>query len=159
MVIMILWFNRQQPAQIETALKPDIRPRQLTSLLGVEEMPSFSRDGRYMAFMADAPGQAPGIFRLDLQQMSKAAVRLTPEHQYATAPAWSPDQQQLAYLAVQQNDCQVRVLDLTSDQTATLANCFHQHLQNTLSWSASTNMLAFAAVNELGGVNLSLIHI
>lgn len=153
-VIMILWFNRQQPAQIETALKPDIRPRQLTSLLGVEEMPSFSRDGRYMAFMADAPGQAPGIFRLDLQQMSKAAVRLTPEHQYATAPAWSPDQQQLAYLAVQQNDCQVRVLDLTSDQTATLANCFHQHLQNTLSWSASTNMLAFAAVNELGGVNI-----
>ncbi|CAI3790754.1 winged helix-turn-helix domain-containing protein [Rheinheimera sp. MM224] len=153
-VIVILWFNRQQPAQIETALKPDIRPRQLTSMLGVEEMPSFSRDGRYMAFMADISGQAPGIFRLDLQQMNKAAEPLTPENQYATAPSWSPDQQQLAYLAVEGNDCQVQLLDLNSKQTETLANCFHQNLQNTLSWSASSNMLAFAAVNELGGVSI-----
>lgn len=154
LVILILWLNRQAPAQSDRVLKPDIRPRQLTSLLGVEEMPSFSRDGRYMAFMADAPGLAPGIFRLDLQQMSKAAERLTPENQYATAPAWSPNQQQLAYLAIQGNDCQVQLLDLTSKQTETLTNCFHQHLQNTLSWSASNNMLAFAAVNELGGVNI-----
>lgn len=154
LAVGILWLNRQAPAQMDRVLKPDIRPRQLTSMLGVEEMPSFSRDGRYMAFMADAPGQAPGIFRLDLQYMSKAAERLTPEHQYATAPAWSPNQQQLAYLAIQGNDCQVQLLDLKSKQSETLANCFHQHLQNTLSWSASNNMLAFAAVNELGGVNI-----
>ena len=154
LAVGILWLNRQAPAQIDTVLKPDIRPRQLTSLLGVEEMPSFSRDGRYMAFMADVPGNAPGIFRLDLQQMSKAAERLTPEHQYATAPAWSPNQQQLAYLAIQGNDCQVQLLDLQFQKAETLANCFHQHLQNTLSWSASNNMLAFAAVNELGGVNI-----
>lgn len=154
LVIVILWFNRQQPHQLDIALKPDIRPRQLTSMLGVEEMPSFSRDGRYMAFVADAPGQAPSIFRLDLQHMGKTAERLTAENQYATAPAWSPDQQRLAYLAIEGNDCQVQLLDLKTNQSETLANCFHQYLQNTLSWSASSNMLAFAAVNELGGVNI-----
>lgn len=154
LLILMLWLNRQNQPEVDSGLKPDIRPRQLTSMLGVEEMPSFSRDGRYMAFMADAPGQAPGIFRLDLDKSAQQAERLTAEHLYATAPAWSPDQQQLAYLAVQGNDCQVQVLNLVSKQTETLANCFHQHLQNTLSWSVSSNVLAFAAVNELGGVNI-----
>ncbi len=154
LLMLSLWLNRQHQPEAVSGLKPDIRSRQLTSMLGVEEMPGFSRDGRYMAFMADSPGQAPGIFRLDLESPAQQAERLTADNLYATAPAWSPDQQQLAYLAVQGNDCQVQVLNLVSKQTETLANCFHQHLQNTLSWSVSSNVLAFAAVNELGGVNI-----
>lgn len=148
------WQVQPRPAVSAPVLKPDIRPRQLTAAVGVEELPAFSKDGRYMAFMADVPGQAPAIYRLDLQQPQQSAERLTPPAQYATSPAWSPDQQQLAYLAVDGRECRLMLLDLRSRHSEPLSGCVHQYLQNTLSWSAHTNMLAFASANELGGVNI-----
>lgn len=152
--LLLLWLSNKHLPVSEVKLKTDMRPKQLTSLLGVEEMPSFSKDGRYIAFMNDATGQAPGIFLMDLHSQSGHAKRLTPNSEYSTAPVWSPDQKQLAYLSIQGNKCRLKILDIASSQSKGITNCYHKPLQNTLSWSAKSNILAFAIPNELGGVSI-----
>jgi Tol biopolymer transport system component len=71
----------------------------LTSYVGVQQAPSLSPDGNQFAFAWD--GDVPkGPSHIYISLIGKGTpLRLTPENQSASNPAWSPDGQSIAYLA------------------------------------------------------------
>lgn len=78
------------------------QPEQLTDGDWDDGSPSFSPDGRRIAFTSDRTAErwswpANDIWVLDLP--SKGLTRLTDETVFAGPPAWSPDGRQLAFVA------------------------------------------------------------
>ncbi|MCB2225498.1 MAG: Tol-Pal system beta propeller repeat protein TolB [Desulfarculaceae bacterium] len=70
--------------------------KRLTDGWGIEVAPSFSPDGRRMAYVSDRGGN-PQIYVLDLDTGTNR--RITFGHKYAASPAWSPRGDRIAYQA------------------------------------------------------------
>ncbi len=70
--------------------------KQLTSGWGIEVGPSFSPDGKKMAYVSDRGGN-PQIYVLELA--TGRLRRLTFGHKYCASPAWSPRGDRIAYQA------------------------------------------------------------
>jgi len=66
----------------------------LTDGWGIDVAPSFSPDGRQMAFCSDRAGQ-PQIYIRDVD--GGAVRRITYGHKYAAAPSWSPRGDRIAF--------------------------------------------------------------
>ncbi|MCF8035148.1 MAG: Tol-Pal system beta propeller repeat protein TolB [Desulfarculaceae bacterium] len=70
--------------------------KRLTTGWGIEVGPSFSPDGKRMAYVSDRGGN-PQIYILDLD--TGANRRITFGHKYAANPSWSPRGDRIAYQA------------------------------------------------------------
>ncbi len=70
--------------------------KRLTDGWGIEVGPSFSPDGKRMAYVSDRGGN-PQIYVLDLSTGTNR--RITFGHKYAASPAWSPRGDRIAYQA------------------------------------------------------------
>ena len=70
--------------------------KRLTDGWGIEVGPTFSPDGKRMAYVSDRGGN-PQIYVLDLD--TGANRRITFGHKYAASPAWSPRGDRIAYQA------------------------------------------------------------
>lgn len=70
--------------------------KRLTDGWGIEVAPSFSPDGKRMAYVSDRGGN-PQIYVLDLA--SGTNRRITFGHKYCAAPCWSPRGDRIAYQA------------------------------------------------------------
>jgi len=62
--------------------------------------PTFSPDGRYILY-SDSVGETLEIFSFDLE--NDHSTRLTHLGQFATSPAWSPDQQWISFRLTDEN--------------------------------------------------------
>ncbi len=76
-----------------------LRASVLTSFVGTQFAPSLSPDGNQFAFAWD--GDVPkGPTHLYISLVGKGTpLRLSPENENASSPAWSPDGQSIAYLS------------------------------------------------------------
>jgi Tol biopolymer transport system component/tRNA A-37 threonylcarbamoyl transferase component Bud32 len=75
-----------------------VAPRvvQFTSLPGLEDSPTWSPDGRSLAYVSDAAGQLD----IYVQQIAGGrAIRLTDSDADDAQPAWSPDGTQIAFVS------------------------------------------------------------
>lgn len=70
--------------------------KRLTDGWGIEVAPSFSPDGKRMAYVSDRGGN-PQIYVLDL--VSGTNRRITFGHKYCASPCWSPRGDRIAYQA------------------------------------------------------------
>lgn len=70
--------------------------KRLTDGWGIEVAPSFSPDGKRMAYVSDRGGN-PQIYVLDLANGTNR--RITFGHKYCAAPCWSPRGDRIAYQA------------------------------------------------------------
>jgi Tol biopolymer transport system component len=68
-----------------------------TTVTTVDESPSWSPDGREIAF-ASARGDA-AVYSIYVRRLGTGSVRRVTSHGDAESPLWSPDGRQLAYLA------------------------------------------------------------
>jgi TolB protein len=90
--------------------------QRLTNSTGIDTEPTFSADGKWIAFTSDRGG-SPQIYRMPAT--GGEAQRLTFAGTYAVSPDWSPDGKTITYLA-RDNGFHVAVLDLGSGQTMVL---------------------------------------
>jgi eukaryotic-like serine/threonine-protein kinase len=94
LVVLAVWFVPQ--LRKEASVLAPARIMQLTTLPGLEYSPTWSPDGRSIAYVSDAAGN------LDIyvqQTGSGQAIRVTDSAADDVQPAWSPDGRRIAFVS------------------------------------------------------------
>ncbi|WOH37905.1 winged helix-turn-helix domain-containing protein [Thalassotalea fonticola] len=120
--------------------------QRITSLEGIEEHPSVSPDGHYMAFLWRAHLKKNQIYIKDLTDDDAPLRLISKVANDQSSPSWSPDGQNIAYLNVdEQGQCSVHVLELITfiDKEIT-KNCVKSGYLNNLDWSKDGSKIAFS---------------
>jgi Tol biopolymer transport system component len=94
MTAAVLWTVIVWKPQITAPIV--YRPIPLTSERGLAAQPSFSPDGRQIAYVWSPPGGHPSIYVKTIG--FESSVRLTAGQQAEGSPAWSPDGRFVAFL-------------------------------------------------------------
>lgn len=145
-VLVTVWLLRGRKSQA-----PHITP--LTTLAGFEGDPSFSPDGRQLAF--DHADESATQWDIYVQALGdEKAVRLTAPPGSSRCPAWAPDGRSIAY--TRQWESRPGVLAAGLALMSPLGGS-HQDLAPvaprascTISWSPDSRLVAFADLPESG---------
>lgn len=150
--LLALWAFWPTPGQDDT--KPRFsRLVPATSTPGAEMQPSFSPDGQWLVYVRYAEGDSHGVIELkDLHSGQLTTLVAKPEPVSNSArleqPVWSPHGSHIAYLAHDENGCQVRLVRLQSSRTqvdddTVIGDCAAQTLIgfNTLRWADNGDSL------------------
>lgn len=127
-------------------LKPNIPDRQvsqipadksITTFEGIEEHPAISHDGKYLAFQWIRDSRKGQIYVKELQEHNAPLKLISMSDQEETSPAWSIDDDKLAYIRVSSDgNCEVRVRDILSNKDSLIdTGCFYAPYRNVLTWS------------------------
>ncbi|MFZ5586036.1 MAG: Tol-Pal system beta propeller repeat protein TolB [Thermodesulfobacteriota bacterium] len=112
----------------------------LTDGWGIDVAPSFSPDGRQMAFCSDRAGQ-PQIYIRDMD--SGTIRRITYGHKYAAAPAWSPRGDRIAFQVMTNGVFQVATIRPDGSDQQILTHGYGGGEEPT--WSPDGRLIAYAS--------------
>jgi Tol biopolymer transport system component/DNA-binding winged helix-turn-helix (wHTH) protein len=154
LIVAGLWYFRlsklsQSSQPMTTAYK--IVP--FTSLQGNEYTPSFSHDGKYLAYVwANESKQTDGIYVKQLE--AGRAIKITTQEGFFINPVWSPDGQFIAYsyLSPQGDDGGVYLVPALGGQERKIhaqAAYDYAFVAPGLSWSPDGKWLAFPYSSSL----------
>jgi len=137
-------------------------PLRVTNHPAADLEPTWSPDGRYLAFVSDRSG-APQIYMIDLYQGNESTnnkpIRLTNSGSYNTSPAWSPDGRYLAYVRRTGSQFDLYMIDFQGAGGRTdiqLTNTPYN--EEDPSWSPDGRMLVYSG-NKNGNYDLFVISI
>ena len=145
-----------------TAVEPNAgEPIPLTAYPGVEKSPTFSPDGRQIAFAwQKSAGADFNIWVQDVGQQNPRQLTTDPAHDHS--PAWSPDGRLIAFLRYRQEDA-ADVLTIPphgGPESRVGAIVSSAESPARLSWSPDGTLLAVdERVGETGPVGLSTVAI
>lgn len=124
------------------------RERAITRGNGLPGQPDWASTDR-VAYVARV-GASTRIFVTDAAGL--AVARLTSDDAVETAPSWSPDGQALAYFSrpVSGGSVELRITQLASGSTVTLARNAKDMGPTPASWSADGSRLVFGAADDSG---------
>lgn len=135
--------------------------KRLTHAYAIEVSPTWSPDGKLLAFVSDRTG-SPQIYILDLSQGAESqrnpAVRLSQEGRYNTSPAWSPDGQYIAYAGKVGGQFDLFLIRMYRSErpverlTATKAN------EENPAWSPDSRFLVYDS-NKAGNYDIQMMSI
>jgi TolB protein len=123
----------------------------LTSNRSIEVSPSFSPDGRRVAFVSDRGG-TPQVYVKDLG--SGEEKRLTYRGPYNSNPAWSPTGEWIAYTARTSSGFDIYLIDPDNGFTTPLV--LHPRTDEDPAWSPDGRKIAFTS-NRRGRKDIYLI--
>lgn len=120
--------------------------RNLTQTQGIRERePTWSPDGRQIAYLSDAPG--------DYELFIRNADFATPAQQmtqdsgtWLFAPVWSPDSKKLAWADTK---LRLRVLDVASGKLSDISTAT-RNIPNDFDWSPDSKWVAYSLAAENG---------
>jgi len=81
----------------------------LPTMVGGDYDPAWSPDGRHIAFTSLRNSNRPGIFVIDLDDMS--VVALSQKYSFDSQPAWSQDGKEIIYSSERNNQKDIWVMD------------------------------------------------
>ena len=117
--------------------------KRLTQQVDIDVSPTFSPDGRQMAFVSKRAG-SPQIYVMDMG--SGRSERLTFQGPYNTQPSWSPKGDRIAYTAMGKNRIDIRVIDLETRHIVQLTRDSGDN--ESPSWSPDGSLIAFSSTRE-----------
>ena len=138
-----LWFSRPEPDPLLTAVP-------LTSLPGKEGRPSFSPDGNAVAFAWTRDNREN--WDIYVKQIGTGAQpqRLTDDPASDTAPAWSPDELNVAFVRELGDDRkEIRVIPPRGATDHRVAE-IHRGINSSPAWSRDGQWLAISARENSG---------
>jgi Tol biopolymer transport system component len=151
------FMNGRHPATTWSA-------RPFSRLGGVESFPTFSPDGKRVAFSWSGPkNDNPDIY---IQEVGEdTATRVTTDPAEDNRPAWSPDGTQLAFIRLRQNSKKLlKVISIATRRETTVAELEGSHpwlcIIPRISWSADGRTLitseAYGMSSSCGVVAIDL---
>ena len=92
----------------------------LTNHLNIDTSPTWSANGKKMAFTSDRSGTgSPQIYIMDSRKGDKSAVkRISFGSSYNDNPAWSPDGSRIAYTSLINGTFQIKIYNLDTKMTS-----------------------------------------
>ncbi len=111
--------------------------RKLTNHRGIDSSPSFSPDGKKIAFVSDRYGN-PQIFIMDKDGFG--VKRISYISGYATCPRWSPDGKYIAYVVLK-NGFKIAVYDIETRKTKLFEN---SKGAEAISWAPDSRHIVFS---------------
>jgi len=119
--------------------------KRLTKSYGIDVSPSWSPDGKKMAFVSNRGGAAsPQIYIKDLE--TGRVRRLTHEGGYNTSPSWSPRGDKIAYAGMNSGGFDIFVIDVNNGNLLQLTA--DQRDNESPSWSPDGSLIAFGSTRE-----------
>ena len=110
---------------------------------GIDVSPSFSPDGKNMAFVSNRSG-SPQIFVQNLE--SGNVKRLTYQGKYNTSPSWSPSGRKIAYSGLVGGRYQIFTMDANGGEPEQLTNSAGDN--ESPAWAPDGSMIAFSSTRE-----------
>lgn len=121
--------------------------RNLTQSPGVHDRnPSWSPDGKTIAWFSDASGEYELVLRDHLGREPTKSVKLTGGAGFYRNPTWSPDGKKIAYLDKGGRLAYVAVDDLSIHEVAKLSGSLGE-VGSEYAWSPDSKWLAYTAPN------------
>jgi TolB protein len=117
--------------------------RRLTRHFNIDTSPTWSPDGKKIAFTSDRSGRgAPQIYIMDALLGDKAGVeRISYNSSYNDNPAWSPDGDKIAYTARVGRQFQIKIYNLITKNSTVFTKSIGNKEQP--SWSPDGRFLAY----------------
>ena len=117
--------------------------RRLTRHFNIDTSPTWSPDGKKIAFTSDRSGRgAPQIYIMDALLGDKAGVeRISFNSSYNDNPAWSPDGDKIAYTARVGKQFQIKIYNLITKNSTVFTKSIGNKEQPT--WSPDGRFLAY----------------
>ena len=117
--------------------------RRLTRHFNIDTSPTWSPDGKKIAFTSDRSGRgAPQIYIMDAHHGDKAGVRrISFDSSYNDNPAWSPDGDKIAYTSRVGKRFQIKIYDLITKNTTVFTKTRGNNEQPT--WSPDGRFIAY----------------
>ncbi|GAA5189943.1 winged helix-turn-helix domain-containing protein [Ferrimonas gelatinilytica] len=119
------------------------QPVPLTYLDGVEETPTLSPDGRYLAFMWERANEPARIFIQDLIRPEASLRQISFSEYSESSPTWSPDGKKIAFVRLDPTGrCDVWIKTLATLEEHRITTCVQPRFHRVLDWSPSGRYLA-----------------
>lgn len=129
------WLARRNPA-VDVAPFSGMRQVPFTTEPGQEMRPSFSPDGKKLAFIWDGPGG--DNFDIYIKDVGGIGMRrLTTDPAFDSSPVWSPDGKTIAFLRKLESEYAVVLISADGGPERTLATC-----TDGLSWTPDGKSLS-----------------
>ncbi len=117
--------------------------KRLTKSWGIDLSPSFSPDGKKMAFVSKRSG-TPQVHIMDLE--TAQVRRLTFEGRYNQSPTWSPEGDRIAFVGMRKNAIDIFAIDADGGNPLQLTADSGDN--ESPSWSPDGSLIAFSSTRE-----------
>jgi hypothetical protein len=146
----LLPFERAATAPAARWIVDSCRPFFATDAL--EGQPSFSSDGKMLAYTSGADFQSRNIYVRNVARGD--GIRITADPDDNVSPSWSLDSTRIAYIARKKGEpCRILVASVPAGEVREVGRCIHAE-SSTVSWQPGTSFLYYIDRTGLVGNTL-----